>query len=242
MAQSNRFIFGGESSLDYGLYVLEPSTFGAPERAVTEQEVPGRNGVLLIDNGYYKNRAIKYKTWLDTPKAEDRGPWSRNLAAWLLSSPGEYRELYDSYDPDYCKLAYFKGGLDMSAADTPVLQQTIEFSCKPFQYLRSGLNLREVNSGDSLINPHKFPALPYIKITGSGDVTLSVGNSSWTFSGITDYIEIDSERMATYKGTLLQNQGKHGDGYPQLDIGNTGISWSGGTVQKVEIIPRWRTL
>lgn len=237
------FFFGGESSDAYGITIASPPDIPGAERSITEQNVPGRNGALLIDDGYYKNTTVTYKdTWIKFPRDESAANYARRLKGWLLSAPGEYRQLYDSYDGDYCRYAYFSGSLDSTVATRGIIQQDLQFACKPFQYLRSGLNLREVNSGDSLINPHRFPTSPYIKITGSGDVTLSVGNSSWTFSGITDYIEIDSERMATYKGTLLQNQRKHGDGYPQLDIGNTGISWSGGTVQKVEIIPRWRTL
>lgn len=242
MAQPNQFVFGGESSLDCGLYITEPGVFGAPERSITEQNVPGRNGAILIDDGYYKPRPVKYKVWLDSPSADDRAAWCRRAAAWLLSKPGAYRELYDSYDPDYCKIAYYSGGLDMDAADAPILQQTLEFSCKPYQYLRSGLRLREVGNGETLVNPHRFAATPYIKITGSGDITLTVGNNSWMLSGVDGYIELDSECMSTYRGTQLLNDRKSGAGYPALAVGHTGIRWSGGTVQKVEIIPRWCTL
>lgn len=242
MVQPNQFVFGGESSLDYGLYITESGVFGAPERSITEQNVPGRNGAILIDDGYYKPRAVKYKVWLDSPAASDRAALSRRVAAWLLSNPGEYRELYDSYDPDYCKIAYYSGGIDMDASDAPILQQTLAFSCKPYQYLRSSLRLRQLVNGETLVNPHRFPAAPYIKITGSGDITLSVGNNSWLLSGVDGYIELDSERMSTYKGTQLLNDHKSGTGYPTLAVGHTGIRWSGGTVQKIEIMPRWCTL
>jgi len=241
MVQPNQFVFGGESSLDYGLYITEPGVFGAPERSITEQNVPGRNGAILIDDGYYKQRIAKYKVWMDVSHMDDRAVWCRRAAAWLLSQPGAYRKLYDSYDPDYCKLAYYSGGIDMDASDAPILQQALEFSCKPYQYLRSGLHLRQLSNGETLVNPHRFLAVPYIKITGNGTVTLGVGDNSWQFN-VDEYVEIDSERMSTYKGSQLQNSCKHGAGYPMLGIGHTRITWSGGSVQKVEIIPRWCTL
>ena len=242
MGEPNKFVFNGESSTDYGLYITVPGAFSAPQRALDVQRVPGRNGEIVIDKGYYENRVITYKTWLDVPNASNRGAWSRRLSAWLLSNPAKYCELYDSYDPDFCKLAHYSGGIDMDAADVPLLQQTLTFSCKPFQYLRAGLVQREIKSGVTLVNPCKFAAKPYLRITGSGDVSLTVGNSTWKFSSVDGYIEIDSERMSTYKDTQLLNSHKSGPtGYPQLSDRHTGISWSG-AVSKVEIIPRWCTL
>lgn len=241
MVQPNQFIFGGKSSLNYRLYITEPGVFSVAEPNITEQTVPGRNGTLAMFDGSYKNRSVQYKTWLDISQIDERSKWRYMVSTWLLSSPGVYRELCDSYERTYCKMAYYSGGLNMDASDTPVLQQTLTFSCKPFQYERAGLHLREIDNDVTFINSHLFPASPYIRITGSGTVTLGVGDNSWQFD-VDDYIEIDSERMSTYKGTELQNNHKHGNGYPQLGVGRTHIMWSGGTVQKVELMPRWCTL
>lgn len=243
MALHNMFYFGGESSADYGITISAPAILAGAERAMTEQYIPGRSGALIIDNGYYKNVTVEYKnTWIKVPDMYSQAEYARLLKAWLLSQPGEYRELYDSYDGDYCRMGFYSGKIDIDAPARTVIQQDIKFSCKPYQYLRSSLRLRQLANGETLVNPHRFAAAPYIKITGSGDITLTVGNNSWLLSGVDGYIELDSERMNTYKGTQLLNDHKSGAGYPALAVGHTGIRWSGGTVQKVEIIPRWCTL
>ena len=94
----------------------------------------------------------------------------------------------------------------------------------------------------SVTNPTAFESKPYIKLYGSGAVTLNVssGNStnSWTISDIDEYIEIDSELMNCYKGTALKNDTVTGDGFPLLKAGVSTISCVG-DVTRIEVIPRW---
>lgn len=83
-----------------------------------------------------------------------------------------------------------------------------------------------------------FTATPYIKITGSGGITLYVNNRAHTFKDVNEYIEIDGEIMNAYKGDLLQNSKMVTTLFPKLVAGANNISWAG-NVTKVEIIPRW---
>lgn len=241
MEAFNCFYFGGESSADYGIRIESPASISGAERSITLQEVPGRNGALILDDGYYKNLSVSYDTWIKCPGIDDRAAWARRLKGWLLSKPGEYRVLYDSYDGNYCRFACYSGGLDISVPTRSVVQQTITFTAKPMAYLRSGLRLRKIYRGETFINPHKFEALPYFKITGNGDVVLYVGEKSWTIRGVEEYVEIDSERMSTYKDTQALNDRKEGTGYPTLPTGRVGITWTG-DISKVEMMPRWCTL
>ena len=96
------------------------------------------------------------------------------------------------------------------------------------------------NSG-IIVNPELFPSYPYIKITGSGNVTLSIGSSSFVLTAIGPSIEIDSEIMNVYRGATSLNSKMTSSGFPVLLPGDNSISWTG-TVTKVEIIPRWCTL
>ena len=82
-------------------------------------------------------------------------------------------------------------------------------------------------------------AKPYIKITGSGTVVLTIGSVSTTFV-IDGYIECDSLLDLCYKGA--ENEGDNMTGeFPSIPVGSTAMSWTG-TVSKIEIIPRWREL
>mgnify|MGYP001851675199 FL=1 len=227
--------------MDYGIKIDSPAAISGAERSITLQEVPGRNGALILDDGYYNNLDVSYDTWIKCPGIDDRAAWARRLKGWLLSKPGEYRVLYDSYDGNYCRFACYSGGLDISVSTRLVVQQTITFTAKPMSYLRSGLRLREISRGEIFVNPHRFEALPYIKITGNGDVDLHVGDKSWKIKDVDGYVEMDSERMSTYKGTQALNNHKEGDGYPTLPTGHVSITWDG-DITKVEMIPRWCTL
>ena len=57
-------------------------------------------------------------------------------------------------------------------------------------------------------------AKPYIKIYGSGNISLHINSDTFTFENVSDYIEIDSETMNAYKGQSLQNNVMSGDGFP----------------------------
>ena len=45
------FIFNGFRSSDYGVLISGDQTFNAPARDIDEIEIPGRDGVLTLDNG-----------------------------------------------------------------------------------------------------------------------------------------------------------------------------------------------
>lgn len=93
-----------------------------------------------------------------------------------------------------------------------------------------------------LNNPYNFTAKPYIKLYGNGNGRLIIqntnGNKIWNFTSIIGYIEIDSELMNFYKGTELKNNTVTGDSFPTLSKGNNIISFDG-SINKLEIIPRW---
>lgn len=93
-----------------------------------------------------------------------------------------------------------------------------------------------------LNNPYSFTAKPYIKLYGNGNGRLIIqnvnGNKIWNFTDIIGYIEIDSELMNFYKGTELKNNTVTGDSFPTLSVGDNIISFDG-SINKLEIIPRW---
>ena len=96
-------------------------------------------------------------------------------------------------------------------------------------------------SAGEIYNPEAWESKPYIKLYGSGNITLSVGGQTWRVTGVSEYIEIDSEAMLCSKGQLPQNSKLHGDGFPTFPTGWSTIMTTG-NVQKIEIIPRWCTL
>ena len=228
------------------------SAFNSPARDVDLIDIPGRNGALMIDNGRYSNYTVQYKLIL-MPKqikcTDECSEWEhsdemtlliRRLKEWLQSNSGYY-ELWDSYDPDYFRYAGYLGGLDVKQEIESLGEVTVKFTCKPFRYSWKGQQTITLTAPDRLYNYEYWEAQPYIKIYGSGDITLTVNSQTFNLLSVDEAIEIDSELMEVYNGEISMNDHWESDGFPSLLPGENEISWSG-NVSKVEIIPRWRTL
>lgn len=234
------FFWGGISSQNYGIRIKKASLSAGAERDVEKLVIPGRSGELIIDNGRYANVLLNVPCTCVASAGND-AVYARKIKGWLLSRPGEYLPLETSEDPDYFRDAAFHGPVDIENIANGYMDFEIVFDCKPYQYSKYGQRVQDVTQKKQLFNPESFPSQPYIRITGSGDIRLTVGNRTWDFGGVDGSIEVDSEIMNTFKGTLPQNVKKKGDGYPELSPGMNGFAWTG-DVSKVEVKPRWRTL
>lgn len=234
----NYFYFGGGRSIDYGIRISKEATLSAPEREVEVFSVPGRSGELLIDKGRFGAQAVTYEAFFRCQDGE-RAAYARRIKSWLLGTPG-YRELADTYDRQYYRLARYSGALDIEAAGRRFGKLNLTFSCQPFRLRQDGRALRELPLESTVYNPEDWPSKPYFKLYGDGDIQLVVGEAVWQFSGVSGYIEVDSDIMETHKDLLPQNSKKTGDGYPELTPGWNLVKATGAT--KIEMIPRWCTL
>lgn len=232
------FTFNGIRSDDIGIHIVSKSTFNSPARDITFESVPGRNGDLVLDNGRYENVKVMYECAIYTSVRGELQYILDHIKNWLYA-PSVYSELTDNYSTDVYRKAVFIEGLDVSDELNHIAKFTVTFSCKPYRYLISGKNTRTFTTfPTSINNPMPYGSLPYIKVTGSGDITLTIGNYMVTLTSIDEYIEIDSELQSAYKGTTLQNTLISSYPFPSLIPGVNSIAVSG-TVTRLEIIPRW---
>lgn len=233
----NYFTFNGESSLDYGVYVGGQGTFNAPQRDVSKIVIPGKNGDLIKDNGRWLNIEVPYNVVIMddfVEKADDIRNW--------LCSPIGYARLEDTYNPDYYRMARLAEAIDFeTAAFNNAGKTTIIFDCKPQRFLKSGEALVQMTNGGTIVNPTRYESRPLIRIVCSGNGTVTVGNFVITLSGISTYVDIDSETQDCYAGTTsLNNKVSLSNGFPVLS-GSISISWTG-SVTAVSIAGRWYTL
>ena len=233
--------YKGTNSLEFCLYIKSKATYDAPERDKTYISVPGRNGDLIQDNGRYKNVAMPYT--LAVVKSDNR-PFNEltdSIKEWLSIDSGYY-ELWDSYDPRFFRYASVSGALNIAEDITNYGEFTVNFNCKPYRYLFDGQKtIAAPKAGLQLINPFKIAAEPYIKIYGNGNISMSVNNTTVSFTGVSGYIEIDSEIKNAYKGLTLLNNIMTGDTFPTLEPGVNEVTFTG-SVTKAEIVPRWCTI
>ena len=230
----NYFEFNGIKSSNFGLLISDKDIYSAPAPDVSFVSVPGRNGDVLIDNNRFNNVTVSYDVAFRNVK-------SRAAAIKLWLCRAGYFVLTDTYQPTYFRMAAFSSNLKIDELIENVGQAQISFNCKPFMYSLAGRETITLTEPETVTNPEAFAALPYIKITGGGDITLFIGNRSYSIRSVESYIELDSELMAAYKGSVLCNDKINFTEFPVLPSGESNISWTGAVTQ-VEITPRWRTV
>lgn len=240
MTNTNQFIYNGKRSFDdMCLIITETPPFVVAERDITFTSIPGRSGDLIEDGGSYKNVTLTYAV------AVLSDPFNlpllvKKVATWL-GRPGGYAILSDTYDPHYFRYAKFSGSLNIADLLLKIGTAQLNFNAKPFKYSFDGQQTITLGAAGTVYNPEGFASVPYIKITGNGNITLSVGNASFAFRDVDGYIEINGDIMAAYKGTELQNDKISFSTFPTLAPGANAISTTG-KVSKIEIVPRWCAL
>ena len=72
-------------------------------------------------------------------------------------------------------------------------------------YSTAGQSVTTLTTAGSITNPMAFESEPLIRITGNGNITLSVNSNSYVLTGVVGYIDIDSQMLNAFKGLELQN-------------------------------------
>ena len=231
--------FNGHSSDEYFCHIEHKPDIPVPEAKYEEYEVPGRNGKLHADLGYYDNVTVTYQLYFHgrNPTAED----ARTIKKWLAGTPGTH-QLSDGYDPAFFYLAIAKPGSISNLFDK-YGRLSVEFDCDPRHFSVVGYQAMQMQSGQTLLNPLDHVALPWLEITGNGSegrVTVNgVDFAVGTVANKTLYC--DCENWDAYLTGGTNASARVGGTWPSLQPGENTISWSGG-VTGVKLTPRWWTL
>ena len=231
---SDYFTFNGTDSRTYNIWLFEQNTFGAPARYYEPMEVPGMNGMLLIDGKKYANTLHEYNCVI-YDNYENQLNAFRNF---LMSQVG-YKRLQDTLHSDEFYLAYYDSDfVTTMKPDRTKGYFTLSFNRKPQRFLTSGEAVTTLTSSGSISNPTLFPSKPFLRVYGTG--TLGIGSNAITITQADTYTDIDCELMEAYKGAVSCNnliQIQNND-FPVLNPGSNGITLGTG-ITKVEITPRW---
>lgn len=231
------FIFNGHDSRDYGVYISGMKTYDAPVRDFDQVKVPGRDGVLLYDNGRFDVIEHPYDAFIVREMKQNL----QDLRNILLQVIG-FVELEDSYHTDEFYLARYMSGLESEISDLhDTARFTLRFTRMPQRFLKSGKEVTILTASGRITNHTLFKAKPLIRVYGAG--TLGVGSDTIRITSATEYTDIDCESQNAYYGTTNCNGNVilSGDEFPVLNPGSNGISLGTG-ITKVEITPRWYRL
>lgn len=230
------FTYNGTASTTYGIWIEKRPAVSFPKRVIESIKIPGRNGALLFDTGAYDNVTVTYELAYKSSQVRTN---AISIATWLYQTT--YKELTDSYEPSYYRKAICVSPITVNDILNVAGRVNATFSCMPQRFLISGKTALTPSSGDSITNNYQ-PSLPVITVSGSGDGTVTIGNTVVTITGMSDDIVLDSERQtAEANGSNANSLISLSNGFPVLENGANAVSWTGG-VTGVSIVPNWWTL
>ena len=235
-------VYGSVDSSNYGIVVGESPAFERPARKQTIIQVPGRNGSVIFQENAWEDVVRQYEVWLDEDLAHGNTLADKVTAfEAALNSENGYTRLEDNFEPDIYRLAYYSGGDAFSNEMTQYGRATLRFTCRPERFLKSGETPVSVTNGATLTNPTRFASKPIIHIEASNEtISVSIGGKTIT-AEVTDYINIDCERMNAYRLPVENRNDKISGSFPTIPSGSNTIGITG-TYTKVEITPQWYTV
>ena len=166
------FIFDGENSRNYGIYVQDVKVFGAPTRDVEMISIPGRDGEFALDKGRFNNIQVVYTCALGADTQTDFNTGVSDFRNWLASRKG-YKRLEDEINTTEYRMAVFKDGLDVSTLNKETGTFEVTFDCKPQRFLKSGETAVTVTSGAAVTNPTLFESSPLLMVDGYGNIDIN---------------------------------------------------------------------
>lgn len=210
----NGIEYNGISSIELGLKINRVNPFAAPTRRVTQYTVPGRNGVVIVDDGCYENVQLDYTAALYHADIGDAAA-AAAIKRWLCVD-GKYHRLEDSRWPDHYMM-----GVALPPVITQIgsvrrsIEAAISFNCRPERWLKSGENATElkctttISDSAKLFNPTNHTAHPIIDVPAAASViSIRVRQSSWF--GYAEYIVVqrdDPIRIDTETGNAVYTGG-----------------------------------
>jgi len=168
--------WNGVASDTLGIIVRKVPGLNRPQRKHDSYSVPGRNGNIVVMQDAFAEYEQEYEIFtLDGAQAD-----ARAIVDWLYQDG--WCKLSDDWEPDYYRLAYFVGPVDIEPIMDEATVCTITFRCKPQRYLVQ--TPRTVASGTTLNNPTDHIALPIFTLTGTGthsmyDLTRSLTTTNY---------------------------------------------------------------
>lgn len=238
--------WNGKRSDEFGIEMEKYPNYRKPQRKMDKYPVPGRNGDIIMVQDAWENVQQTYDIFFGDGITDHSVPDCLSRIADWLFIPNGYCELWDSFDPDHYRLAYFEGPFNPNSLSVGrVGKTTIEFNCKPQRYLFTGKTPIEFSSSPAaIINPTAFASKPliFVERSADGDGTIAVGGTLFTITGIpASGLYIDCEEMYCYDGNG-ENMNSHvvsgTSEFATLPPGSSSVSFTG-NVQTVTITPRW---
>lgn len=239
------FALKNELSTSYGIVIQDRPQIETPKRKIVFKSSIGQSGDNPYDEEAYSNTTMALNMYATgTPDID--ASMRRDMIYDLFDS-STYMDFIPYFDENkiYKVMALEPPNFTTKYFMEEGQQFDVSLTIKPYKLLAYSPTKILTTSGTTFLNNSSKTSLPRIKIFGTGDVTLTVNGVPFVIKNITTDIIVDSELIIAYRevnGIITNENAKiFTRDYPFLKKGTNTISWTG-TVSKVEIEPRWRTL
>ena len=214
---------------EYGACVAKRPDIPAPKLRYEAHDIKGRHGSLIEEDAFDD---IEFSVEYNMLEDFNVKPLIRQLRGYFFGK----KTLRFSDDDVFYKIKH----ISIDETDNQIAEYgyfTVTFRCDPFTYnLNSEFEI--MTSGQTILNRGTFASEPYIKVNGSGDITLTINNDNIYLYNVVGYVEIDSQDEEYHKDFLPIENGMAGE-FPMFEVGDNTISWTG-SVTSLEIDGRWR--
>ena len=229
-----KLIFNNICSEGLGILVVE----GPPEVLAQEEyeeiSIEGRNGTLIENKGTFPNIEKSFiLTTIDLDQdidlmIEKIKMWLFNIKdnKLLYAIPNRYNIVKKVVIEEDIKTTFEEYG-----------DFKIKFLCEPFYYdlLKKDITVTEKET--KVYNNGDFNSSPIIIIYGTGDLQLTINNTTVQINNVDERVLLDSKLFLCLD---KDNNNKSIDmigNFPTLDIGENTITWVG-NITKLDISPR----
>ena len=229
-----KLIFNNICSEELGIIVVE----GPPE-VLTQEEyeeiiIEGRNGTLIENKGTFPNVEKSFiLTTIDLDQdidlmIEKIKMWLFNIKdnKLLYAIPNRYNIVKKVVIEEDIKTTFEEYG-----------DFKIKFLCEPFYYDLLEKNITITEKGTKFYNKGDFNSNPKIVIYGTGDLQLTINDTTVQINNVDERVLLDSKLFLCLD---KDNNNKSIDmigNFPTLDIGENTITWVG-NITKLDISPR----
>jgi len=220
------FIYKNRRSDDMGLKIEGGLTFTAPARDIEILEVQGRDGDVIIDNGRYRSVNHSLPCRIVLPPGQNLEMATTKIHDWL-STDQNYHDFIWSGDPDFTYKALVYEEYETQRVLHRYGRTVLKFRFHPIKYLTSSLEERAVSHEEIIYNPYQIEAKPLIKLLGTGDMTLYIGNQELVLRSVDRGINLDSETqtVTSFDGQRTEFDKMFSYPFPVLQPGNNLITF-----------------
>ena len=229
-----KLIFNNICSEELGIIVVE----GPPEVLAQEEyeeiSIEGRNGTLIENKGTFPNIEKSFiLTTIDLD--QDIDLMIEKIKMWLFNIkdnkilyaiPNRYNIVKKVIIEEDIKTTFEEYG-----------DFKIKFLCEPFYYDLLEKNITITEKGTKFYNKGDFNSNPKIVIYGTGDLQLTINDTTVQINNVDERVLLDSKLFLCLD---KDNNNKSIDmigNFPTLDIGENTITWVG-NITKLDISPR----